>query len=303
MKKVFIILSEALLAAALLLSCTGGKENANASPRTLTLSQTELNLHVGDARQLEATVLPQEALDKTVKWTSTNAQRVSVEANGLVRAVSVGTAYVVAETVNGIKASCLVRVSASETDVYNVRIYSDGQEAPETFYGWPGKTVQLEARSDDGKTHGYLWSSSSESTVVENGLVTFGWEQRDDAEAYAWYSEAVIRVASEDGCYSSVNAVSSIGRSFLFGPTTGTVGSDVTILAGKEAEVKLTWFDGNAFTALPDDVEYTLVSQDGDIASVTGHKVLTSSLTVGSTTLSVIMGEKEFLLCNLNTIN
>ncbi len=297
MKKLISILFGAILLAALLPSCKGSKDNPVVLPASLTLSQTEINLHVGESKALEATVLPADASDKGIQWSSTNPQRVSVDANGLVRAQAVGTAYVVAQTVNGIKTSCLVRVLSSGSETYKVTLYKGGDEVSGTLYSWPGNTVRLEARSDDGKSHSYFWTSSSESTTVDEGLVTFGWEQREDREDFAWYSEAVIRVFSPDGCGTSVNVVSSIGKRFRFGPSSETMGSDVTILAGKSAEIALSWFDGSAFSALPEEVEYTLKSQDSSILSVDGHTVSSSDQTVGSTTLSVVLSGREFTLC------
>ncbi|MBR6346194.1 MAG: Ig domain-containing protein [Bacteroidales bacterium] len=299
MKKLISILSGAVLLAALLPSCKGSKENSDVFPSSLTLSQTEMDLQVGESKALEATILPADAGDKSVAWSSTNPRRVGVDANGLVSAIAVGTAYVVAETVNGIKASCLVHVSSSGTDSYKVSLYNGSAEVSGTLYSWPGNTVRLEARSDDGKTHSYFWSSNSENTTVNDGLVTFGWEQREDMEGFAWYCEAVIRVTSTDGCGTYVNAVSSIGKSFRFGPSSETIGSDVTILAGKSAEISLNWFDGSAFTPLPENVEYTLKSQDTSILSVDGHTVSSSEQTVGSTILSVVLSGREFALCNV----
>ena len=295
MKSNIRLLSEALLFSALLLSCSG-KENSDVFPNRLTLSEIEMNLLVGETRLLEATVLPQDASDKTVAWSSTNPGRVSVDANGLVKALAVGSAYIVAETVNGLRESCLVRVRSSSQDAYKVSVYVGEDEVNGTLFSWPGNTIRLQARSDDGKTHSYFWSSTSESTTVNDGLVTFGWEQRADMERYAWYSEAVIRVSSPDGCGTSVNAVSSIGKSFRFGPSSENIGSDVTILAGKSAEVSLNWFDGSAFTALPSTVEYVLKSQDTSILSVEGHTVSASEQVVGSTTLSVVLAGHEFVL-------
>lgn len=298
MKRIVRLLSETLLFPALLLSCAG-KENPAILPSSLTLNQTEMNLLLGETRTLEATILPQDAGDKTIAWSSTNPQRVSVDANGLVSALAVGSAYVVAETVNGIKGSCLVRVTASETDTYKVTLHMGDDKVNGTLYSWPGSTVQLQAKSDDGKKHDYFWSSSSESTTVADGLVSFGWEKSDGSDSFAWYSEAVIRVSSPEGCGTTINAVSSIGKSFLFGASSETIGSDVTMLAGKSAEITLFWFDGSAFTAIPQTAGYTLKAQDSSILSVDGRSVSSSEKTVGSTTLSVVLGDIEFVLCNV----
>ena len=169
----------------------------------------------------------------------------------LVKALAVGSAYVVAQTANGIKASCLVRVSPSEAPANSLSLWTGGAAAPATVYGWPGSTVALEVRSSDAKPHTYFWNSSSLYTTVDEGLVRFGWGD-DPMDAYAWYCEAVVSVSSEDGCTTSANAVSSLGESFRFGAASEKIGSDVAMLSGKSAEIALMYYDGTAFTAVPE---------------------------------------------------
>ena len=289
-----VLLLAALLVAA---SCTKGKGNADVLPRSLTLSESELQLIVGQTRQLEAAILPQDAADRSVVWSSTGSQRVSVDQNGLVKALAVGSAYVVAQTANGIKASCLVRVSPSEAPAYSLSLWTGGAAAPATVYGWPGSTVALEVRSSDAKPHTYFWNSSSLYTTVDEGLVRFGWGD-DPMDGYAWYCEAVVSVSSEDGCTTSANAVSSLGESFRFGAASEKIVSDLAMLSGKSAEIALMYYDGTAFTAVPEG-DYSLKSQDPTILAVEGHTVTSTDRMAGSTTLSVILNGQEFVLCNV----
>ena len=74
----------------------------------ISLNKTELTLSPGGSFQLEATVSPSDATDKTVTWTSSDPSTVTVE-NGLVKAVSPGTASVTAKA-GGKSAKCEVTV-------------------------------------------------------------------------------------------------------------------------------------------------------------------------------------------------
>ena len=74
----------------------------------ISLNKTDLTLNPGGTFQLEATVSPSDATDKTVTWTSSDPSVVSVE-NGLVKAVSPGYATVTA-TAGGKSARCEVTV-------------------------------------------------------------------------------------------------------------------------------------------------------------------------------------------------
>ena len=67
-----------------------------ASPVTgVTLNETTLSLMKGNSATLTATVLPQEAFDKTVTWTSSDVSVATVE-NGVVTAQGVGQATITA---------------------------------------------------------------------------------------------------------------------------------------------------------------------------------------------------------------
>ena len=75
---------------------------------SVTLDNTSATLDEGEKLQLTATVLPDDATDRTVKWASSDPSTVSVD-NGTVKAVGLGTATVTA-TAGGSSAKCEVTV-------------------------------------------------------------------------------------------------------------------------------------------------------------------------------------------------
>ncbi|MBO4340872.1 MAG: leucine-rich repeat protein [Bacteroidales bacterium] len=87
---------------------------------SVTLNKTSLNLKVGESETLTATVKPDNATDKTVIWASTNTAAATVDQNGKVTALAVGTASITANAGN-ITATCAVTVStASSSDPNNI---------------------------------------------------------------------------------------------------------------------------------------------------------------------------------------
>ncbi|MCL2133069.1 MAG: M6 family metalloprotease domain-containing protein [Bacteroidales bacterium] len=77
----------------------------------VNLDMTTLTLNVGNTEQLTATVLPENAADQTVSWSSNNTARATVSNTGLVTAISAGTAVVTVTTQDGgYTASCTVTV-------------------------------------------------------------------------------------------------------------------------------------------------------------------------------------------------
>jgi len=102
---------------------------------SVTLGKTELELIIGQADvTLTATVKPDDATDKTVTWTSDKPEVATVDANGTVHAVAVGTATITAQA--GDKtATCVVTVKAAP--VWD----GDLSDIPTSILESDGKTV------------------------------------------------------------------------------------------------------------------------------------------------------------------
>lgn len=77
---------------------------------SVTLSHSNVTLKVSDTHNLTATVLPEDALDKTVAWTSSHPEIVSVDNNGQLTALKAGAANIYAATMNGRHSVCAVSV-------------------------------------------------------------------------------------------------------------------------------------------------------------------------------------------------
>lgn len=84
---------------------------------TVTVNRSAVELAVGKKVQLSATVLPTNAANKTITWSSDNDGIASVDKNGIVTAVANGTAIITAEAVNGVKGTCKVTVTGGADPV------------------------------------------------------------------------------------------------------------------------------------------------------------------------------------------
>lgn len=77
----------------------------------MTLNKTTLTLEVGATETLTATVLPENAADKSVQFSSSDTAIATVTpVQGKVTGVAKGTATITATTVNGKTATCEVTV-------------------------------------------------------------------------------------------------------------------------------------------------------------------------------------------------
>lgn len=134
----------------------------------LTISDSELELFVGDTYTILATVLPEDATDKTVTWRSSDWSVVTVTQEGYVTAVGIGTAIIYASSSNGLTVECAVTVKP-------VPVASISLTNTELLMR-VGYTSELLAivRPDNAYEKRVYWSSDNEeiATVDQDGIVT-----------------------------------------------------------------------------------------------------------------------------------
>lgn len=82
---------------------------------SIELNCTETELLLDEKLQMTATVLPENATDKSIAWSSTNESVAIVDATGLVTAVGSGSCQIKASATDGsgITASCLITVPSN----------------------------------------------------------------------------------------------------------------------------------------------------------------------------------------------
>lgn len=133
----------------------------------VTLDATEKEVLVGETFTLVATVAPENTTDKTVVWSSSDENVVTVDSEGNVEAVGVGQATVTAACGNA-TGSCAVTVKPIEATEVTVE--------PSEIVAVEGETVPLTATVLPNNTtdKSVVWTSGDETvaTVDENGLVT-----------------------------------------------------------------------------------------------------------------------------------
>lgn len=134
----------------------------------VSLDKTSLTLNGKSATvKLQATVTPETAIDKKIKWSSTDTSVVKVSSSGRVTAVNNGTAKIVAKTANGTKAVCKVTVKNVKASKITI--------SEKTVDLSIGKTYNLSATSKPANNTDELsWktSSSSVAQVSSDGKIT-----------------------------------------------------------------------------------------------------------------------------------
>ncbi|SDL27023.1 Leucine rich repeat-containing protein [Sarcina sp. DSM 11001] len=103
-------------------SCVLHLEKVNAAVTGIKLNKTSANLNITKTLQLTATVLPDDATDKSVNWSSSNRKAATVDSNGKVRGVGAGTATITAAAADGSGVTATCTVTVSKLSVANVTV-------------------------------------------------------------------------------------------------------------------------------------------------------------------------------------
>lgn len=84
----------------------------------ISLNKNELSLNVGESESLVATIAPNNATNKTVFWTTSDANVVNVTASGEVGAIKAGEATITATSEDGeFTATCIVTVTCLHKNI------------------------------------------------------------------------------------------------------------------------------------------------------------------------------------------
>ena len=132
------------------------------------LDKLDMSVAIGKTGALAATVLPANATNKGITWTSSHSNIATVSTNGVVTGVALGVATITARTVDGsFTATCPVTVGAVATGV-NLNVTSKSIQNREE-----AALVATVAPENAANTN-VTWKSSDETKAIVNskGLVT-----------------------------------------------------------------------------------------------------------------------------------
>ena len=105
---------------------------SNSKPTSISITPTSLSLIEGESKYLSATVKPSNS-NQSITWSSNNPTIATVNSHGLVSAIKAGIATISGKTSNGLSASCVVTVGASNVD--NTKIDNNIEIARYDIYG------------------------------------------------------------------------------------------------------------------------------------------------------------------------
>ncbi len=111
---------------------------------SVTLDQTSLTLESGSTATLTATVEPETATDKAVTWSSSNEDVATVDENGVVTALSEGSATITATAASGASASCQVTVNWKVAFDPSNLVMNVGADENQVIFVWYNQTASAD---------------------------------------------------------------------------------------------------------------------------------------------------------------
>ena len=138
---------------------------------SVSLNKTSLTLEIGESETLTATVMPSNATDKSVTWTSSD-QAVATVASGRVTAIGSGTATITATTGNGKTAFCTITVIEHAPEVIEVTSVSLNKTSLTLEIG-ESETLTATVMPSNATDKSVTWTSSDQAVAtVANGKIT-----------------------------------------------------------------------------------------------------------------------------------
>lgn len=253
----------------------------------LSIDKSSLTMYVNDEADLKAMVEPLDATNPQISWVSDNADVVTVDKAGRVKALKSGTAMIIAVTLDGGHiGTCKVTVYEPVSSVYlnlsdTVALYKDESVTPEpTVYPKeaPNKTL--------------LWSTSNSSiaTVSADGRIT--------AVGHGSATIVVWSEVSPDVRDSVVIRVKEHVESVELEPATASLYEGETL--SLDAKVYPSEADDRVLSYSSEDEEIATVDPDGTIHAVSAG---TTTVTVTSHDGNKTAQCEITVLCHLEGIS
>jgi endonuclease/exonuclease/phosphatase family metal-dependent hydrolase len=125
---------------------------------SITVTPSELPLKVGDRHTLTASVEPQDAADKTVKWSSDNPATAEVDTvTGEVKANAAGATFITATASNGKTDTCNITVAENIIEVSAVAVSADTL----ILYTGQKQTLTATVEPENATDKSVTWSNTA----------------------------------------------------------------------------------------------------------------------------------------------
>ena len=285
----------AVFAALLFAACKNDPESENPpAPRTVHVQDISIknpinpvSLVKGTTYQVEAAVLPENADNKKISYTSSNKTVISVSANGLISAENIGTATIMLKAEN-ISKTINVTVTAAYINVASIAVASGDENVSIVKGGTHKLSATVKPENATNKTLTYSSDNEDIASVDTNGLISA-----------KKVGTASVTIHTANGITKTINVTVTSAHVSATGIAVAPGDENVPIVKGGTHQLSATVKPENATNKT-----LTYSSDREDIASVdtngliSAKKVGTASVTIHAAnnitkTISVTVTEAE----------
>lgn len=252
---------------------------------TISISPMEMELKPGATATLVAQIMPENTTNQLIEWSSKDHNIVTVDQNGLIKALSLGTTQITASTLDGSNLSAICLITVSPIKISSILLN------PASAEGKEGEQIQINATilPEDATNKALTWSSSDESVAIvdDNGLVSLLKE-----------GTAIITASATDESGVAATCNISVLKPLVF---VSSISLNASSAEGKEGDQ----IQINA-TILPEGATNKTIkweSSDETVATVDDNG-LVSLLKEGTTTItaSATDGSEVTAACNISVL-
>ncbi len=291
-------------------TCTVTVKSGIVHAESVSLNAKTYELKKGYTLTLTATIYPSDTTDNTVTWTSGNAN-VATVAGGKIKALSAGTAVIIAKTTNGKTATCTVTVPLVAVEKVTI------EQTSVTLNS--GEKVTLAATVSPGNAEDKkaMLTSSDTNVAAVNGFTVTAKNA----------GTATITVKTSNGktdtCIITVKAIQAtavtLNKTSLTLKQGETTTLTATIAPSNTTDKTVTWTSNNTNVATIAGGKITAVSsgKTGITAVTSNGKTATcsvivtvpekaievSTLNISQSTMTLNSGETATLIATVSPVN
>ncbi len=162
---------------------------------SITLSETDKTLTVGETFELVATVLPENAYDKSLIWSSDN-EEIATVSNGVITAMSPGECDITCASSDGSKISAICHISVQEPEQYWLSVIVPNGNFSINVTDM--ESVKLKITPDDGYTINSI-TLDGENQEHGNGELVLPKLTHNSTLNIVFVAEAITGIESVDG--------------------------------------------------------------------------------------------------------
>ena len=238
----------------------------------VSLNESSITLDVGGSKTLAATVTPDNATNKKVRWTSDNETVATVSEDGVVTAVAGGTAVITATTHDGLfTATCTVTVNAPDAaptittdtlpdgkvgEAYSQTLTATGT-APITWSIDGGPPAGLSLNADTGEISG---------TPTAEGTATFTVKATNSAGSNT--KELSITITKAAPTEYTVTVTSGGNGMASASPAKAVAGTEITLTAKPDEGYRFKEWEVMSGNVTIKDDKFTMPSANVEVKAV-----------------------------------